>query len=126
MLQAQGKLSEAEALQRRALEAYERILGPEHPDTLTSVNNLAWIEIELRRTAEARPLFERCASAWVNAAGWKRLWPLLGRALCDVLDTGDPAPAKAVIAELVAMLGPDHERVAKARERLARALEPDD
>ena len=37
----QGRYSEAEPLYMRALEASERVLGREHPDTLTSVNNLA-------------------------------------------------------------------------------------
>jgi hypothetical protein len=37
----QGKSNEAEMLQVEALEARQRLLGPEHPDTLTSMNNLA-------------------------------------------------------------------------------------
>ena len=41
MLQYQGKYEEAEQMNRRALEGYEKVLGREHPDTLTSVNNLA-------------------------------------------------------------------------------------
>ena len=36
-----GQLKDAEALYRRALEAHERTLGADHPDTLRSVNNLA-------------------------------------------------------------------------------------
>ena len=36
-----GLLKDAEPLFRRALEAQERTLGAEHPDTLVSVNNLA-------------------------------------------------------------------------------------
>ena len=34
------KVSEAEAMHRRALEAREKLLGREHPQTLASVNNL--------------------------------------------------------------------------------------
>ncbi len=41
LYQAQGRLAEAEPLYKRALEALERVLGKEHPHTLTSVNNLA-------------------------------------------------------------------------------------
>ncbi|CUS11372.1 unnamed protein product, partial [Tuber aestivum] len=41
-----GKYAESEAIHRRGLEGRERILGPNHPDTLGSVNNLA---ITLRR-----------------------------------------------------------------------------
>ena len=36
-----GNYSTAEPLYRRALTVQERVLGPEHPDTLTSINNLA-------------------------------------------------------------------------------------
>jgi len=39
LLQAQGKLGEAEPLIRRALESRERTLGPEHSGALTSVSN---------------------------------------------------------------------------------------
>ena len=41
LLQAQGKLGEAEPLFRRTLEGRERQLGADHPSTLTSANNLA-------------------------------------------------------------------------------------
>ncbi|EIW80071.1 hypothetical protein CONPUDRAFT_155439 [Coniophora puteana RWD-64-598 SS2] len=37
----QGKLDEAEELETQVLEARKRVLGPEHPSTLTSMANLA-------------------------------------------------------------------------------------
>ena len=37
----QGKYDEAEPLYRRALAGYEEALGPAHPETLGTVNNLA-------------------------------------------------------------------------------------
>jgi hypothetical protein len=40
MLWDQGKLA-AEETHRRALEGSEKALGKEHPDTLTSLNNLS-------------------------------------------------------------------------------------
>lgn len=40
-LSAQGDLSGARERYERALAAYERILGPEHPDTLRTLQNLA-------------------------------------------------------------------------------------
>ncbi|OBT60492.1 hypothetical protein VE03_10079 [Pseudogymnoascus sp. 23342-1-I1] len=40
VLEKQGKYEEAEAMQRRALEGREKVLGVEHPDTLTSVSQL--------------------------------------------------------------------------------------
>ena len=41
LLQAQGKLEEAEVLKRRALKATEHILGVDHPETLLTMYNLA-------------------------------------------------------------------------------------
>ena len=43
MLERQGKYEEAEAMHRQALRGYEKVLGPEHPDTLTSVNNVGLV-----------------------------------------------------------------------------------
>ncbi|CAG8882505.1 unnamed protein product, partial [Penicillium egyptiacum] len=40
VLESQGKYEEAEAIHRRTLQDREKVLGPEHPDTLTSVSNL--------------------------------------------------------------------------------------
>ncbi|KAK3613216.1 hypothetical protein LTR22_028246, partial [Elasticomyces elasticus] len=39
----QGQYKAAEAMNRQALKGYEKALGPEHPDTLTSVSNLALV-----------------------------------------------------------------------------------
>ncbi len=41
LLQAQGKLAEAEPLLLEALRACRATFGEEHPDTLTTTNNLA-------------------------------------------------------------------------------------
>ena len=35
-----GKAAEAEAMYQRALAGKEKVLGPEHPSTLMTVNNL--------------------------------------------------------------------------------------
>ena len=41
VLQAQGKLDEAEELTRRALAVWEKALGPDHHQVATGLNNLA-------------------------------------------------------------------------------------
>jgi hypothetical protein len=41
------------------LAARERVLGPDHPDTLNSRNNLADAYVAADRAAEAIPLHER-------------------------------------------------------------------
>ena len=37
----EGRYAEAEKLHRETLDIRRRVLGPEHPDTLMSMNNLA-------------------------------------------------------------------------------------
>ncbi|KAF8536533.1 hypothetical protein BDD12DRAFT_781369 [Trichophaea hybrida] len=43
VLADKGKYEQAEQMNRRALEGREKVLGPDHPDTMTSVNNLAQV-----------------------------------------------------------------------------------
>jgi hypothetical protein len=43
VLSYEGKYEESEALNRRALAGYEKALGVDHPSTLTSVSNLAYL-----------------------------------------------------------------------------------
>jgi non-specific serine/threonine protein kinase/serine/threonine-protein kinase len=61
------RLDEAEAINREVLEVRRRTLGPAHPDTLNSMNNLAAVYYRMGRHAEAVELLEdtwrrRCAS----------------------------------------------------------------
>ena len=56
---AAGRAAEAIALYERTLADYERVLGPDHPGTLGSRNDLADAYREAGRAAEAIPLFER-------------------------------------------------------------------
>ncbi len=59
LYQHQGRYGEAEPLFKRALEAQERLLGREHPNTLLSVNNLAVLYEVQGRHGEAAPLMLR-------------------------------------------------------------------
>jgi hypothetical protein len=40
VLESQGKYKAAEEMHRQALELCEKVLGPKHPSTLASMNNL--------------------------------------------------------------------------------------
>ncbi len=53
----------------RALEAYERVLGKEHPHTLLSVNNLAGLYQAQGRYAQAEPLYRRALEASERVLG---------------------------------------------------------
>ncbi len=50
----QGKYEEAEAIQREALALNEKVLGRDHPDTLTSMNSLGVVLESLGKYKEAR------------------------------------------------------------------------
>ncbi|KAF7712387.1 Kinesin light chain [Penicillium ucsense] len=56
VLTRQGKHEEAEAMHRRALSGSEKVLGPEHPQTLDSMANLASNFYDQRRFVEAEGL----------------------------------------------------------------------
>jgi hypothetical protein len=56
---AARRAAEAIPLHERTLADYERTLGPDHPGTLNSRNNLALAYVAARRAAEAIPLHER-------------------------------------------------------------------
>jgi Flp pilus assembly protein TadD len=54
-----GDLEEAERLYRRALDIKERLLGPEHPEVGTTLNNLAVVYRRRGRLEEAEALYRR-------------------------------------------------------------------
>ena len=54
-----AQLSHAEDILNQALAIWERVLGPDHPDTATSCNNLAAVYHAQGRYSEAEPLHQR-------------------------------------------------------------------
>jgi tetratricopeptide (TPR) repeat protein len=58
-LQVQAQLTDAKAVEERALAIDETVYGPDHPDVARDLNNLASILRDLGRPEEARPLQER-------------------------------------------------------------------
>lgn len=62
---------EAEPLNLRALEIMKKVLGPEHPDTATSLNNLALLYYAQKRYTEAKPLFNQSLEILQNRLGAK-------------------------------------------------------
>jgi tetratricopeptide (TPR) repeat protein len=63
LYESQGRYDEAEPLYHRALEVREQVLGKEHPDTLSSINNLAELYKAQGRYEEAEPLLRRVPEA---------------------------------------------------------------
>ena len=70
----QGKLDEARKLHEQALEIQRRVLGPEHPDTLGSMEALAQVLSAQGKIDEARKLDEQDAGD-PDAAPWVRSIP---------------------------------------------------
>ena len=68
-IKAHGQLAEAENLFRRALEGREKLLGPDHADTLQSLENLADLLRDRGRLDEAEPLFRRALASRENSLG---------------------------------------------------------
>ena len=57
LLQAQGRLAEAEPYWREALEKHRRVLGEEHPHTLGSINNMGCLLNAHGKLAEAEAYY---------------------------------------------------------------------
>jgi tetratricopeptide (TPR) repeat protein len=69
VLRGQGKYEAAEEMYRRALTGHEKVLGVEHPHTLTSVYNLAYLHHSQRQFQEASVLYRRALSGYQQTLG---------------------------------------------------------
>jgi tetratricopeptide (TPR) repeat protein len=69
VLGMQGKYEAAEGMSRRALEGGEKVLGVEHPNTLTSVNNLAIVLRDQGKYKAAEEMNRRALEAWEKVLG---------------------------------------------------------
>ncbi len=65
----QGKYAEAFAVAKRALSLAEAALGPQHPDTLSSINDLGILYQAQGRYGEAEPLYKRALEGYEAALG---------------------------------------------------------
>ena len=70
-----GQYWEAEPLWKSELTICERVLGPEHPDTLGSLNNLAILYWNQGKYEEAEPLYQRALEAESGCWGLSTLTP---------------------------------------------------
>jgi tetratricopeptide (TPR) repeat protein len=69
VLHYQGKYEAAEEMNRRALEGYEKVLGMEHPSTLTSVYCLASLLQATRQYDIASKLYQRAIAGFKKTLG---------------------------------------------------------
>src|SRR2546423_1232127 len=65
----QGNYKLAEAMNRQALEGNEKVLGPEHPFTLTSVDKLAIVLRDQGKYEAAEVMCRRALEGYEKALG---------------------------------------------------------
>jgi hypothetical protein len=106
-----------------------RMLGPDHPDTLASVNNLAIACQEVGRKAEAVRLHERALAGRVRVLGPEHPDTLASRNNLAIAcqEVGRKAEAvrlhERALAGRVRVLGPEHPDTLASRNNLAAAYQ---
>jgi tetratricopeptide (TPR) repeat protein len=107
----------------------ERVLGPDHPSTLTTRNNLAYAYRAAGRAAEAIPLHEQTLAAREQALGPDHPSTLTSRNNLaeDYREAGRAAEAiplhEQTLADRERVLGPDHPHTLASRNNLAAAYQ---
>jgi len=123
-----GLYPAADPLLKRALEARERVLGPEHPSTLVSVNNLAYLLESTGDYAGAEPLYRRALEARERVLGPEHPDTLVSvNNLAGLLEsTGDYAGAEPLYRRALEaserVLGPEHPSTLVSVNNLAGLL----
>ena len=123
-----GLPNEALAL-RGALSVVEEVLGPDHPDTLASRNNLAGAYYSAGRLGEAITLFEEVLADRVRVLGEDHPDTLISRnnlaaAYRAAGRLGEAIPLyEQVLADRVRVLGDDHPDTLTSRNNLAAAYQ---
>ena len=123
-----GAYFQAAPLLRDALAMREKALGPEHPNTATSLNVLAALLQAQGDFGEARPLFERALAIREKTLGPDH--PETATSLNNLgallQSEGDLAGARPLFERALAIcektLGPEHPDTAYALERLGGLL----
>ena len=93
---SQSRWQAAEAWYQRSLQIKETQLGPNHPDTATSLNNLAGLYRAMGRYGEAEPLYLRALAIWTqtlpeNHPHIQTVWGNFRRLIQQALQQGQAA-----------------------------------
>jgi tetratricopeptide (TPR) repeat protein len=121
--------SEAIAAGEPLVADFERIMGPDHPDTLNSRNHLANAYRKAGRVAEAIPLVEQTLAARERLLGPDHPDTLTSQnnLAAAYRDAGRVAEAIPLFEQTLAacerLLGPDHPRTLKSRSNLTAAYQ---
>jgi tetratricopeptide (TPR) repeat protein len=123
--------SQARPYYEQALAIWEKALGPDHPDTATSLNNLGALLQAMGHLAEARPYLERALAIREKALGPDHDNEALLQATAQSLNNlgallqamGHLAEARPYYQRALAIyekaLGPDHPDTARSLNNLA-------
>ena len=126
-LRSAGLVIDALAHHRRVAECCTALLGPEHPDTLTSRNNLASAYQAAGRRTDALPLFERTLTEYERLLGPEHPDTLTSRNnLASAYQAAgrrtDALPLfERTLTECERLLGPEHPDTLISRNNLASA-----
>ena len=63
----QGQLKETEEMYQRALKRYEKVWGPEHTSTLSTINNLGLLYSDQGKLKEAEEMYQRALKRYKKA-----------------------------------------------------------
>jgi tetratricopeptide (TPR) repeat protein len=124
-----GRAAASAEQYERLLPWQEEALGPEHPDTLTSRNNLARAYQDAGRLAEAVALYERTLADCERLLGPEHPATLTSRNNLALAyqDAGRLAEAlplyERTLADSERLLGPEHPITLASRNNLARAYQ---
>jgi tetratricopeptide (TPR) repeat protein len=123
-----GAYAQAAQFFRDALAIKEKVLGPEHPETATSLNNLAIVLRGKGDYAAARPLQERALAMHEKAVGpeHSQVATDLNNLAALLQDQGDLAGARPLLERALAIrekvFGPEHPETAVVLNNLAVVL----
>jgi len=124
-LYAQAHYQEAIPLSKKALEIREEVLGPDHVDTATSLDNLAQLYHVTGLYSQAEPLYRRAIQIFEKTVGPEAPETALSLNNLGVLVqlTGRNAEAESLFRRALAIrekvLGPEHPDTAKSIGTLA-------
>ena len=111
-----GKHQEAQPLYERVIAIREKVLGPDHPDTATSLSNLAVLYKKQGAYTQAQPLYQRALTIWQRALGPIHPWTAIGLNNLAKLYRAQGAYAQAL---------PLYQRALAIRERVLGLDHPD-
>jgi tetratricopeptide (TPR) repeat protein len=128
-LNSQGKFTEAQTLYREMLEVLQRVLGPEHPETLNTAGNLANTLNAQGKYAEAETMYHEVLLIKRRVLGpeYPDTLATAGNLANALNNQGKHAEAETLYREVLVVqrrvLGPEHPDTLRTAGNLASLLD---